>query len=89
MAASTPEEHDKIMRQVVKIATEWNLKLNFNTCHYRKSSVKFVGHLLSDKGLEADSEKIRAVKDVPAPENKDDIRRFRGFIQYCQSFYQT
>ena len=37
VAASNPEEHDKIMRQVVKIATEWNLKLNFNKCHYRKS----------------------------------------------------
>ncbi len=39
--------HDQIMKKVVKRATDWNLKLNFNKCQVKQQQVKYVGHLLT------------------------------------------
>ena len=35
-----------------------------------------VGLILSAEGLKLDSEKVRAVKDMPSPKTKEDVCRF-------------
>lgn len=54
IAAPTMTEHDTILRKVVERATSYNLKLNFDKCHIRKSSVPYVGHLITADGLKPD-----------------------------------
>ena len=81
IAHSTLEGHDRILKQVVRRATEWDLKLNFAKCHIRQPKVKYVGHLVTQNGLEPDPDKVRAMREMPQPQNKEDIRRFLGFMQ--------
>ena len=80
------EEHDKIMRQVVERATEWNLKLNFDKCQIKQKSVKYVGHVLTDQGLKPNPDRVRAIQEMPTPTSKEDVRRFLGVIQYLSKF---
>jgi transposase InsO family protein len=86
VAGKSPEDHDRIMKEVVTRATKWNLKLNFEKCQIKKPQVKYVGHVVTQNGLEPDWEKVRAVRQMPVPKNKEDIRRFLGFIQYLAKF---
>ena len=86
IAGKTRQQHDAILEKVIRKATEWNLKLNFKKCQLRQSSVKYVGHIISDKGVHPDDEKIKAVKEMPDPQSKEDVRRFLGFIQYLAKF---
>lgn len=86
VAAEDEVKHDKIMRQVVERAVAYNLKLNFTKCKLKASTVKYVGHTLTAEGLQPDEDKIRAVKNMPKPESKEDVRRFLGFIQYLSKF---
>ena len=51
-----------------------------------QSSVKYVDHIISDKGVHPDDEKIKAVKEMPDPQSKEDVRRFLSFIQYLAKF---
>lgn len=80
------EEHDRILRKVIERATEWNLKLNFDKLQIRQKSVKYVGHVLTDQGLQPDPEKVRAVKEIPTPKSREEVRRFLGIIQYLSKF---
>jgi len=80
------EEHDRILRQVIERAAEWNLRLNFDKCKIRQKSVKYVGHVVTENGLQPDPEKVRAVKDLPTPKSKEELRRFLGIIQYLSKF---
>lgn len=80
--------HDKILNQVIAKATEWNLKLNFAKCQIRQPKVKYVGHLVTSTSLLPDEENIQAVKDMPRPQNKEDVRRFLGFLQYLSKFIE-
>ena len=45
-----------------------------------------MGHIISVEGLKPYPEKVRAMKDMPLPETKEDVRRFLGSIQYLAKF---
>ena len=86
VAAATKSEHDKILKKVIERATEWNLKFNYQKCQIRKSQVKYVGHIVTAGGLQVDPDKVKAVKDMPTPKSKEDVKRFLGFVQYIAKF---
>ena len=41
---------------------------------------------MTDQGLQPDPEKVRAVRSMPIPGSKEDVRRFLGFVQYLSKF---
>ena len=86
IAGKTPQEHDRIMIKVVERATEWNLKLNFDKCQVKQPRVTYVGHLVTDQGLQPDPEKVQAVRSMPVPGSNEDVRRFLEFVQYLSTF---
>lgn len=68
------DEHDKIMRKVVERATEWNFRLNFDKCHIKQKAVKYVGHVLTAHGLQPDPDKFKAIRELPIPKSKEEVR---------------
>ncbi|KAL9983142.1 hypothetical protein ACROYT_G005274 [Oculina patagonica] len=55
-------------------------------CRVRKQQVQYVDHIIAAAELKPDPEKVRAMGDMPAPERKEDVRRFLGSIQYLAKF---
>ena len=78
--------HDSVLEAVLNRATTYNLKLNSEKVRVRKLQVQYVGHIISAEGLKPDPEKVRAMKDMPPQEAKEDVRRFLGSIQYLAKF---
>ena len=78
--------HDSVLQQVLHRAKSYNLKLNFDKVKVRKQEVPYVGHIISAQGLKPDPEKVRAMKNMPPPTSKEDVRRFLGSIQYLAKF---
>lgn len=48
IAAKTLEEHDRILRQVMKRASSYNLKLNFRKTNLRQTQVSYVSTCLKN-----------------------------------------
>ena len=80
------EHHDRILKEVIKRATDYNLKLNFEKCSVRQPSVTYMGHVISAEGLQIDPEKVKAIIAMPAPSDKDGVRLFLGLVQYVAKF---
>ena len=49
------------------------LKLNEDNSKIGLSSIKYMGHIISDKGLKMDGEKIKAIKEMPQPTDAKSI----------------
>ena len=45
-----------------------------------------MGHVITNKGLKADPEKLRAVFEMPTPSDVAGVQRFIGFTNYLSKF---
>ena len=68
--------YDSVLEKVLYRAKSYNLKLNFHKVRVRKQQVLYVGHIISAEGLKPDPEKVRAMKEMPQPTTKEDVRWF-------------
>ncbi|RVW23414.1 hypothetical protein CK203_094586 [Vitis vinifera] len=71
--AATTLFHDMMHTDV-----EFRLRLNPKKCTFGVASGKLLGHIVSERGIEIDPEKIRAILDMPAPRTEKEIRGFLG-----------
>jgi len=45
-----------------------------------------LGFMVSDKGIEMDPDKVRAIRSMPAPKTEKDVRGFLGRLNYIARF---
>ena len=87
---STVEEartdHDSTFHSLMRRCREQNIKLNQDKVNLRRKEVPFMGHVISEKGLQADPTKVKAVLEMPTPTDVASVRRFIGFTNYLSKF---
>ena len=47
---------------------------------------KLLGFVVSEKGIEVDSDKVRAIQDLPSPRTQKEVRGFLGRLNYISRF---
>ena len=82
----TFEEHMQRLESVFSRLAAHNLKLKPSKCEFCKSSVTYLGHIISVNGIEADPTKTEVIKNWPTPSNVQDVRSFLGFAGYYRRF---
>lgn len=67
----------------------YNLKLNPSKCNFFKNEVTYLGHHISEIGIQPDKSKYAVIKNYPKPTNVDDVRRFVAFCNYYRRFIKN
>ncbi|VDI51087.1 Hypothetical predicted protein [Mytilus galloprovincialis] len=80
------KDHDRKFRLLMERCRERNLKLNKDKLKLKMKEVKFIGHLITNKSLKMDPEKVRAVLEMPKPTDVSGVRRLVGFVTYLSKF---
>jgi hypothetical protein len=57
--------------------------------HFTVREGIFVGHKISEKGIEVDKAKIEVIKQLPPPTNVKGIHSFLGHAGFYRSFIQN
>src|SRR3954462_9399431 len=57
-----------------------SLKLNPEKCVFRVPSSKLLGFFVSQRGIEANPDKIKAIEQIQAPTRVKDVRRLAGCV---------
>ena len=78
--------HITNLRKFFERIKEYKLRLNPWKCTFRVTAKKLLGFLVSDRGIEVDLSKIKAILDMPPPKNEKEIRGFLGWLQYISRF---
>ena len=63
-----------------------NLKLNPEKCVFGVPSGKLLGFFVSQRGIEANPDKIRAIEQIEAPKRVKDVRRLAGCVAALSRF---
>ena len=82
----TQEQHDERLDKVLQRLQESGLTLNANKCKFSCSQQPFLGQVLTQEGVKADSNKVFAIQKVATPQNVGNIRRFLGMVNHMGKF---
>ncbi|KAA0038306.1 hypothetical protein IC582_003640 [Cucumis melo] len=80
------EDHLKHIEIVFLVLRKHELFANRKKCSFGLAKVEYLGHLISNKGVEVDPEKIKAITDWPKPTNVRETRGFLGLTGYYRKF---
>ena len=84
--SETPGEHVKRLRGVFQKLAAAGLKLKPSKCEFFKKRIIYLGHVVSEKGIEVDPKKTEAVHKWPVPKTVTDVRSFLGFTNQYRKF---
>ena len=72
--------------KVFEALSKSGLKLNKAKCQFEMTEIKFLGHKISEKGIEADPQKVVAVIEMRNPTSVKELQRFLGIMNYLSKF---
>ncbi|KAG1972065.1 interleukin-1 receptor accessory protein-like 1-A [Pimephales promelas] len=84
--SETLEEHEIRLLHVLNRLKEYGLKLSVEKCKFLQTSVRYLGHVVSQNGVETDPQKIETIKTWPSPKTLKELRSFLGFSGYYRRF---
>jgi len=84
--SATFEEHLQHLEQVLEAHVQAGMKLNMGKCFIIQDQVDYLGHRVSEKGIEMIPSYVDRVLQWPLPQTGKDLRSFLGFSGYYRSF---
>ena len=79
-------DHEQKLRELQKRCSQRNIMLNDEKSVLQQTQVKFMGHMLTTEGIQADQYKVEAILNMPAPTDVHGVKRFCGMSQYLSKF---
>ncbi|KAJ9693906.1 hypothetical protein PVL29_009734 [Vitis rotundifolia] len=79
-------DHLTTLERFFERIRKFRLRLNPKKCTFGVTSGKLLGHMVSERGIEVDPDKIKAILDMPTPSTEKEIRGFLGRLQYISRF---
>ncbi|XP_049866081.1 uncharacterized protein LOC126366827 [Pectinophora gossypiella] len=83
------DSHIQKLKLVFDRLRQFNLKLQPDKCEFLRREVAYLGHIITDKGVSPNPDKIKAVTDFPIPRNAKDIKSFLGLVGYYRRFIEN
>ena len=72
------EGHITNLRKFFKRIKEYKLRLNLQKCMFGVTTRKLLGFIVSDRRIEVDPSKIKAILDMPPSKSEKEIQGFLG-----------
>ena len=83
--SKTYEEQCSLGGSVPEIE-EAGLKLGPSKCQFLRKDTRYLGHIISEKGISVDPDKIASVKPWPVPTSVNQVQSFVGFMSLYRRF---
>ena len=76
----------KDLREIFDTLRSYNMKLNPGKCAFEMTTGKFIGFMVSQRGIEANLNKIRAIIEMAPPRNVKEVQSLNGKVAALNRF---
>jgi hypothetical protein len=83
------EEHVVLLRQVLSLLDQHQLKVKRSKCAFARSELVYLGHVIGANGVATDPKNIAAVQRWTTPCNAKEVRGFLGLAGYYRKFVRN
>ena len=80
------EDHLEDLKETFNTLRFYNMKLNPGKCAFGVTAGKFLGFMVSQRGIEANPDKIRAIMEMAPPRNVKEVQSLNGKIATLNRF---
>jgi len=80
------EDHLGDLRETFDTLRSYKMKLNLGKCAFRVTAGKFLGFMVSQRGIEANPDKIRAIMEIAPPRNVKEVQSLNSKIVVLNKF---
>ena len=84
--SKTEEEHLQHLEEIFECLRKAGLKLKLQKCSFFKKHIQYLGHLISDEGIQPLPEKLESIAKMPVPQNVKQVKQFLGLEGYYRKF---
>src|SRR5467141_525887 len=82
----TLDEHQRITRRVLELLEKHKLYLHADKCEFEKTTVEYLGVIISHNSVVMDPVKIAGIAEWPTPTSKKEVQSFLGFTNFYWRF---
>ena len=88
MLVKSRQEEDllKDLKETFNTLRSYNMKLNPGKCAFGVMTGKFLGFMVSQRGIEANPDKIRAIMEMKPPKNRKEVQSLNGKVAALNRF---
>ena len=79
-------DHDRKLKELFDRCRAKHIKLNPNKIELKKTSMPYIGHILTSDGVQADPAKVQAILEMKQPTDVAGVRRILGTVNYLVKF---
>ena len=80
IASVTIEEHTRDILEILQILRNKGQTIKISKCEFFVTEIKFLDHVISDKGISIDPDKVKAIRELRRLTDVKAIMRFLGSI---------
>ena len=73
-------EHVRDLEVIFGILRKHKLHLNASKCSFGVGSGKFLGYMITHRGIEVSPDQIKAIHNLQAPRNPKEVQKLTGMI---------
>lgn len=84
--ATTEEEHDRIVKEVLQRLTKHHLAVSPRKCKWRVPKVEFLGYIINRQGIGMTQDKVECVLKWQPPRSLKESQQFIGFANFYRRF---
>ena len=83
---ATMSDHVDAIIEVFGRIDKYGLRFKPKKCFICVDSVQFLGHVVTRDGITSDPAKVKAIKEMPFPEDKEHMKSALGLFSYYRKF---
>jgi hypothetical protein len=86
--ATTLKESLAVLRETLEMLRTTGLTLKLSKCYFLRTTIEYLGYVISEAGVQPSNLKIDAVDKFPTPQNVHQVRQFLGLTGYFRKFIE-
>ncbi|KAJ9536791.1 hypothetical protein OSB04_un000015 [Centaurea solstitialis] len=79
-------DHVAHLKQSFDILRQYKMKLNPTKCSFGVRAGKFLGYLVTQRGIEASPEQVKAIVEIQSPRNVKEVQKLTGRVAALTRF---
>ena len=71
---------------IFEILRKYKLRLNASKCSFGVGSSKFLGYMVTNRGIEVNADQIKAINSLQPPRNPKEVQKLTGITAVLNRF---